>query len=254
MIDVIIPVYNNADTLDAALESVLRQSMWRHISVYIADDASTDNSREIIDKWRSRYSNITAIFNQENKGVIGNYINIVSRLQASYVAPLEADDYWTSTLRLETLCDLLSRNEMSACFNGFIVDDVESGNKSVCAAAIPNRFRRYSAFDLIQDNAPGSFTNCFYKRGALLDALRLAANATGYDWLVNTIIADRCGGLEFYPNVLSSYRVASTGAWSSLSAERKRAMLIETLASMRRLLPERYFALIDRRRQELRGG
>lgn len=40
MIDVIIPLYNNGKTIDAALASVVRQSLFSEIRVIVADDGS----------------------------------------------------------------------------------------------------------------------------------------------------------------------------------------------------------------------
>jgi hypothetical protein len=42
MINVIIPVYDNPDTLDALMEPVVRQPVFRSGRTLISDDASTD--------------------------------------------------------------------------------------------------------------------------------------------------------------------------------------------------------------------
>lgn len=58
MINVIIPVYNNEETLDAAIQSVVRQSIFRNIRLIISDDASTDESARKASEWAGKYNNI----------------------------------------------------------------------------------------------------------------------------------------------------------------------------------------------------
>ncbi|XP_065065843.1 queuosine-tRNA galactosyltransferase-like isoform X2 [Rhopilema esculentum] len=52
LVSVVIPVYNAEQWLDAALESICQQTWRESLEVSIYDDASTDSSRYIIDKWK----------------------------------------------------------------------------------------------------------------------------------------------------------------------------------------------------------
>ena len=52
-VDIIIPNYNNADFLDQSIQSVINQS-FKNWKIYIVDDASTDNSRNIILKYKKK--------------------------------------------------------------------------------------------------------------------------------------------------------------------------------------------------------
>lgn len=251
MINVIIPVYNNAETLDAALQSVVRQSLFQSIRVLISDDASSDGSAEIAAGWAGRYSNISLIVNSENLGVMGNYRMLLSHCDSDFVAPIEADDVWTSNTRLQTLQSHLSRSDASSCFNHYSLRE----GRNCRPASIdrkPGRYSRLSAFDLIEDNAPGSFTNCFYKTEALRDVLEDTKDSFGYDWLVNTVMAARYPGMDFVPALLSSYQISPTGAWSSLDQRCKIEKTLESLLAMRAHLPARYKQDIDRRAQLLR--
>ena len=64
-VSVIIPVYNDSEYLCAALESVKRQTM-KEIEVICVDDASEDNSRDIIKEYQEQDPRFKAIFHETN--------------------------------------------------------------------------------------------------------------------------------------------------------------------------------------------
>jgi glycosyltransferase involved in cell wall biosynthesis len=251
VIDVIIPAYNNSETIDETIESIVRQSIFKDIKVIVVDDASQDNTLEKLSDWSRGFTNITVERNAKNLGVMGNYRRLVSIARQKYIAPLEGDDIWNSNTRLEKLVEYLERTSRPACFNGFLIVDRLTGEAPPNNLMWPPRYRRVSAFDMLDGNPPSSFSNCIYRREVLTSVLEEINGAAGYDWLVNTVIAARHDGLDFYPEVLSSYRVHPTGAWSSLAADKKNAMIVATLKSIQTLLPPRYTSTVDKKLRSL---
>lgn len=67
LVSIIIPNYNHAQFLDERMTSVLEQT-YQHIEVIILDDCSTDNSREVIEKYRSNPKVRKIVFNDTNSG------------------------------------------------------------------------------------------------------------------------------------------------------------------------------------------
>ena len=65
-VDVILPNFNKAKFIEEAINSVLSQT-FKNWYLYIIDDNSTDNSKEIIDKF-SNIKNVIIIKLQKNKG------------------------------------------------------------------------------------------------------------------------------------------------------------------------------------------
>jgi len=90
MITIYITNYNYANYIKQAIESVLFQEKV-NFELLIIDDGSTDESKEIIEKYR-KIDNVTIIY-QKNKGLnVTN--NIALRLSnGKYIMRLDADDY-----------------------------------------------------------------------------------------------------------------------------------------------------------------
>lgn len=90
LITIYITNYNYYDYLEQAINSVLGQEKVE-FELLIIDDGSTDNSREIIEKYRT--NPLISIIYQKNKGLnITN--NIALRLaKGKYIMRLDADDY-----------------------------------------------------------------------------------------------------------------------------------------------------------------
>ncbi|MDX2456439.1 MAG: glycosyltransferase [Gammaproteobacteria bacterium] len=88
-ISVIIPSWNRADRLGAALDSVYAQSVAPH-EVIVVDDGSTDNTRELLSR---HYLDVHTIF-QQNKGVSQARNTGITAATGDWIALLDSDDRW----------------------------------------------------------------------------------------------------------------------------------------------------------------
>lgn len=123
-VTVYITNYNYGHYIEKAINSVLNQS-FKDIEIFIIDDGSTDNSKEIIEKYAS-IANIKIIY-QKNKGLIVTN-NIALRLaQGDYIMRLDADDYLDKNA-LKLMVDELDEDDsLGLVFpNYFIVDENEN--------------------------------------------------------------------------------------------------------------------------------
>lgn len=88
LVDVILPAYNGAQVIRAALESALAQNV--PLRIIVVDDGSSDDSSAIA---RSYGPKVTVIA-QTNQGVSGARNTGLAAAQAPYVALLDQDDIW----------------------------------------------------------------------------------------------------------------------------------------------------------------
>ena len=89
-ITVVMPVYNGEKYLDTAIKSILNQK-FTNFEFVIVDDASTDNSVEIINSYQDQ--RIKLIKNNVNLGIPTTRNKCLQESSGEYVAVLDCDDY-----------------------------------------------------------------------------------------------------------------------------------------------------------------
>lgn len=91
-ISVIVPIYNAEKTLDRCINSLVKQT-YKNIEIILVNDGSTDNSRDIIEKYKKKYSNKINVINQLNRG-IGAARNVgILNSTGNYLGFVDSDDY-----------------------------------------------------------------------------------------------------------------------------------------------------------------
>lgn len=90
-LSIIMPCHNKAPWIDEAVQSLIASS-FQNWELIIVDDASTDNSRERIERWVSPGAHIKAIYLPENKGVVVARNTGVAAAVGPLIFQLDADD------------------------------------------------------------------------------------------------------------------------------------------------------------------
>lgn len=122
MISVVIPLYNKAQSITLALNTVLKQS-YQDFEIIVINDGSTDDSVAKIEKFTD--SRIHLI-HQANAGVSSARNRGIREAQGEYIALLDADDEWhpdylyTQMLLAEEYpnCDVFATNYQFCDVNG----------------------------------------------------------------------------------------------------------------------------------------
>jgi len=97
-ISIIIPVYNVEKYLRTCLDSVVNQT-WRDVEGIVVDDASPDNSREIIKEYERRYPDrIKGVYLDENLCLGGARNKGLEVAVGDYITYLDSDDYLDVTM------------------------------------------------------------------------------------------------------------------------------------------------------------
>lgn len=103
--------YNHEPYIRQCLDGIVMQQTNFKFELLIHDDASTDNTANIIREYAAKYPNIIKpIYQTENqysqKVPIG-CTYLYPRAQGKYIALCEGDDYWTDPLKLQKQVDFL---------------------------------------------------------------------------------------------------------------------------------------------------
>lgn len=90
-VTIITGIYNCADTLDEAVDSILNQTFkeWKWV---LCDDGSTDDTYQTAKTYADRYENIILIRNDCNRGLNYTLNHCLEYADTEYVARMDGDD------------------------------------------------------------------------------------------------------------------------------------------------------------------
>ncbi len=118
-VSVIIPVFNGAAYVGAAIDSVLRQEM-DGVEVVVVDDGSTDATPDVL----RTFGTAVRPLRQENQGVARARNAGAALGRGQYLAFLDADDLWRPGKLARQLGALAEQPSAQACATAFeVVDD-----------------------------------------------------------------------------------------------------------------------------------
>jgi glycosyltransferase involved in cell wall biosynthesis len=108
-VSVLVPVCNSETFLSECLESVLAQD-FEDMEILIVDDASTDGSLALVERYAARDSRIKWWKNPGNLGLPGNHNACLRRARGEYVKFIHADDKLLSTSAIRHMAAALDEN------------------------------------------------------------------------------------------------------------------------------------------------
>lgn len=104
MLSIYVATYNHEKYITQALDSILMQKTKYSYEVLVGEDASTDNTREVLKAYEKEHPGKFNIFYREqnmSKMEIGNAADLRMRCIGKYIIALEGDDFWTDENKLE---------------------------------------------------------------------------------------------------------------------------------------------------------
>lgn len=118
--------YNQQESLPKTLDSLLAQKVDFPYEIVVGEDCSTDNTREVLKGYTERYPDIIRpIYNDTNKGILGNYISTLSQCRGKYMASCAGDDYWCDSEKLGMQVEIMEQHpEIGLVYTDVNVDSV----------------------------------------------------------------------------------------------------------------------------------
>lgn len=213
---VIVVTYNHKDTIARCLDSIVLQRVDFPIKVYVADDASTDGTSDIVREYARRYPTIVPLIREKNMGAVPSCISALKQISSEFFNITEGDDYWCDPEKLKLQVEALRRHpECSCCSHMTEAKDKNGDHMSY----IPKKCKgSYRLFDFM--SAPPCHTTSLLYRNFLPSlGEREWSHLTGDGWY--TAMALDRGKMIFLNRLMSVYNVSGEGAWSKLSTEEK---------------------------------
>ena len=108
LVSVVMPVYNGADYLGEAIDSILAQTL-ADFELLIVDDGSRDNSAQIVRSYQKRDSRIRFFRHEANLGQAAAQNTGIAAAKGAFLAAMDSDDISTPQ-RLEKQLAFLQAN------------------------------------------------------------------------------------------------------------------------------------------------
>lgn len=108
LISIITPTYNCGKFIEETIESVIIQT-YQNWEMIIVDDCSTDNTKEIVEKYIRQDNRIKYHLLKENSGAAVARTKAMELASGSYMAFLDSDDLWTED-KLERQLSFMKNN------------------------------------------------------------------------------------------------------------------------------------------------
>ena len=237
-VSVALSTFNHEAYIAQALEGALMQQTDFVYEIVVADDCSTDRTREIVREYQTRFPDrIRTLFPPENLGFAGNgiFAKLLQELRGIYVAVLDGDDYWTSSAKLQKQADFLDAHpECAMCFHNVTILWQDASQESEVFNP-PAQSRISTLADLLERQFI-AYCSVMFRGGVLGQLPSWFYQTTATDWVLHVLNAQR-GSIGYLDDIMGVYRVHGGGVFSSLSKIRK---LESHLADYRRLDPALY--------------
>jgi glycosyltransferase involved in cell wall biosynthesis len=237
-ISVLLVTHNHADYIDRALASIENQVSSSTFEVVVADDASTDGTRDVILAWQARVPFDVRVLPEEPRlGITRNYERGFRACTGRYVAVLEGDDEWLSVEKLELQARHLDEHpDIVVVANRFLLHNQNTGESCPRPLIGTEQFwTRLTSEQLAESNWFGTFSTCMFRADALARISPEVFGATSFDWMINLAITEH-GDAALLPEVTALYRVHSGGAWSGLGDIARAKQLRELIPTYMSLL------------------
>ncbi len=225
LVSILVLTYNHEKYIQQAIEGCLMQQTSFPFELIIHDDASTDNTAQIIQRYAHQYPEVIVPIiqkeNQYSKGVRITATILIPRARGKYIAFCEGDDYWTDPSKLEKQISVMEADpSISLCFTATKWVFVDGSNKSKIVRYAKND-RHFSSGEVIMKS--GRFTDLVSTvvRKNIFDHV--------HDWYFLTPTGDNAlyllsimEGSPYYLNeVTAVYRRGVENSWSTVFRERK---------------------------------
>lgn len=237
MVSVCCLAYNHEKYIRRALKGFVAQKTDFEYEIFVHDDASTDNTAQIIREFAEEYPEfikpIYQVENQYSKGVSISRKIIYPLMSGKYVAICEGDDYWCDEHKLQKQIDFLEKNlDYSACVHNTKILNCITNEISYINDTKENTDLQFSKV-VEEGNSQFQLSSvvCRKEFFYLPDEL-IGKGFTDYPLAVYLMLK---GKVFYLKVVMSVYRLYANGSWTSKNYRNatlnKRILIQENIVS-----------------------
>jgi glycosyltransferase involved in cell wall biosynthesis len=162
-VSVCVVTYNQEKYISQCLQSLVDQKTDFDFEIVVADDCSTDATREIVRAFADKYPKIFRLFlHDENIGAYRNFRFVHEQAVGEYIAHMDGDDY-ALPMKLQNQVDFLDVNiDCNIVFHKIIILGVDLKFKVIKYEKNVSQKKYYSK-DIIEGIAIGANSSKMYR-------------------------------------------------------------------------------------------
>jgi glycosyltransferase involved in cell wall biosynthesis len=249
LVSVIMPCFNAASFIEAAVASVMRQTH-PAVELIVVDDGSSDDSPAIVERLAQQHPGRIRLARQANAGPYPARNHGLTLARGGFIAFLDADDWWDETFVDKLLAPLLADDSIALAYCGWQNVGVEGGRGEPYVP--PDYEREDKAARFLRAAAPWPIHAALVRRSAIDAAGGFDTDlptCMDYDLWLRVGVAHP---IRLVPEVLAFYRHHQSGQITSTQWRQarntwlvKRKFVREHPALVRHLSPATLRQLID---------
>lgn len=231
--------YNQEEYIRDCIEGVLMQKTTFPVRVCIHDDASTDNTAEIIREYEETYPNLIWAYYQEENTYDSPFKNDMRKefmdwsFDGKYQIACEGDDYWTDPYKLQKQAALLINMNADACYSFWSEikenkikerkhDDIKTGD-----FLSQDKYRYFHT------------TTRMYRSDWLKKVKKKYPNQILVDTPIQYIALYTNLKIVILAEVTSMYRISGDGVWTSISEKEKVKWRFNMFSLLAKYIPQK---------------
>jgi len=141
LVSIIMPAFNSSKYISNSITSIQEQS-YTHWELIIVDDASTDNTVEVINSFKD--SRIRLLRNTHNEGAALSRNKALREANGMWITFLDSDDIWMNK-KLETQLNYMRLNNCSFTYTDYIIE--QNGKRLPYKFTAPNFINKRRIFN-----------------------------------------------------------------------------------------------------------
>ena len=213
LVSIAICTYNGEEFLIKQLESLVNQT-YPDLEIVAVDDASSDNTWEILKSYEQRYSFFKAYKNENNLGYVKNFEKAIKLCSGQYIALSDQDDIWELN-KIEVLVKNIHDHQLIYHNSDFI----DESDRQMVDITVRDHYKFHEG----DSNLPFLISNCIPGHTMLFDKSILEHifpfdKEFHHDWWI-AFIAATVGKIKSIPDVLVHYRQHGSNVTDALELQ-----------------------------------
>jgi glycosyltransferase involved in cell wall biosynthesis len=225
--------FNHEKYIENTINSFLSQKTNFNFEIIICDDASSDKTNSIVNKFLvNNYQNISIYFyrHESNIGMHKNGLFSLKKCSGKYIALCDGDDYWTDDYKLQKQIDFLEKNnEYNLCYHDVLI----LNSKGIFSKDFINKTNKNisTKYDLAVWGNYIHTCSVVVRNNNFLDKFDNDVNFCDYISYMQFVNDGKIMKIE---EIMSVYRYVD-GIWSSSSNRKKQKFIINNINIIKKI-------------------